>query len=229
MKLILFDIDGTLVHVRSDITAGALHEVVRLGLGHADGPGEVELHGKTDRQIMLEICLTLGCGAEEAQARCDVMQDLLMDYWRRHLTGETVRVLPGVHDLLERLHGMGNITLGLLTGNLERGARLKLAPHDLNRFFPFGAFGCDAVERAELPPVALRRANERTNGAFTFQRTLIVGDSHRDIACARAWGIRSLAVATGVLSAGELALHNPDAICASLAENDYIFEFIQSD
>lgn len=229
MKLILFDIDGTLVHVRSDITRGALRDVVSQGLGHNDELGEVELHGKTDRQILLEICRSLGCDDADAPARCDIMQDLLMDYWRRHLAPETVQLLPGVRDLLERLDRRDDVRLALLTGNLATGARLKLAPHDLNRFFPFGSFGCDAIQRNDLPPIALQRANSMGEENFTFERTLIVGDSHRDITCAQAWGIRSLAVATGMLTAEELRSHGPDAVCESLLESDYIFEFIESD
>lgn len=228
MKLILFDIDGTLVHVRHDITRGALREVVRLGLGHDDELGDVELHGKTDRQILLEICDALGHTSDDRHARCDTMQDLLMEYWYRHLTADTVEVLPGVLNLLERLRGMENVKLGLLTGNLEAGARLKLAPHDLNRFFSFGAFGSDAVDRVQLPPIARQRAGEQGGEEFPYDQMLIIGDSHRDIACAQAWGIRSLAVATGMLDAGQLRGYGPDAVCESLADDSYIFEFIES-
>lgn len=228
MKLILFDIDGTLVHVRHDITRGALREVVRLGLGHDDELGDMELHGKTDRQILLEICDALGHNDDDRHVRCDTMQDLLMEYWHRHLTADTVEVLPGVLDLLDRLHGMENVRLGLLTGNLEPGARLKLAPHDLNRFFPFGAFGSDAVDRVQLPPVAQKRAGDLDGKEFPFDQMLIIGDSHRDIACARAWGIRSLAVATGMLDMEQLRGYDPDAVCESLIDDSYIFEFIES-
>lgn len=227
MKLILFDIDATLIHVRSDVTRNALRDVVRLGLGHEDELAEVELHGKTDRQIMMEICQALGRDISQPDAQCDTMGEHLIGYWERTLNRDTVQVLPGVFDLLERLQARDDVQLALLTGNLETGARLKLAPHDLNRFFPFGAFGSDAVRRDDLPPIALERANAY-GGPFTFERTLIVGDSHRDISCARAWGIRSLAVATGSLGVEELRSYAPDSVCRSLAESEYIFDFIES-
>jgi phosphoglycolate phosphatase-like HAD superfamily hydrolase len=227
MKLILFDIDGTLVNVDHGVTRGAIREVLAGGLGHHDEVADVELHGKTDRQIMLELCAALGHDGDDA--RLEAMERILVGHWERHLGPDTVEILPGVGDLLGRLALTEGVTLGLLTGNVEAGARLKLAPHDLNRYFSFGSFGSDAVNRVDLPPIALRRAGEIAGGDFAFERTLIVGDSHRDIACARAWGIRAMAVATGALSADVLREHAPDALCDSLLESDYIFDFINGD
>jgi phosphoglycolate phosphatase len=224
MKLILFDIDGTLVNVDAGVTRGAIREVLAGGLGH-----DVELHGKTDRQIMLELCEALGHGADDAHARLDAMERILVGHWERHLDPGNVTLLPGVVELLDRLSVTDGVMLGLLTGNVETAARLKLAPHDLNRYFSFGSFGSDAVSRADLPPIALRRASRIAGRELAFERTLIVGDSHRDIACARAWGIRAMAVATGVLSAQALREHAPDALCDSLLESDYIFDFINGD
>ena len=155
------------------------------------------------------------------------MEELLIEGWRRHLDETNVELLPGVRDLLERLSRMDNVRLGLLTGNVEAGARLKLAPHDLNRYFPHGSFGSDAIDRNQLPPIALERATAHEGYPFTFGQTLIIGDSHRDIACARAWGISALAVATGVLSLDTLLGHAPDAACDTLLESDFIFEFIE--
>jgi len=229
MKLILFDIDGTLVNVRSEVTRNAIRQVLATVLDHHDDLGEVELHGKTDRQIMLELCQIVGCAGDAALANVEPMTDVLLAHWERHLSSETVELLPGVGDLLERLSNTEGVALGLLTGNLERAARMKLAPHDLNRYFPFGSFGSDAVRREDLPPIALGRANGLGDERFSYERTMIIGDSHRDIACARAWGIRALAVATGGMSADELRLHSPDGLCESLLESEYIFEFIDGE
>lgn len=227
MKLILFDIDGTLVRVDHELTRQIVRDVVRQGLLCEDRLDDLELHGKTDRQILLEICAAKGCVGDEARSRCVVMEDLLLDGWRQHLNETNVELLPGVRDLLDRLSRIENVRLGLLTGNVEQGARLKLAPHDLNHYFPYGSFGSDAIDRTELPPIALARASAHEGHPFTFDRTLIIGDSHRDIACARAWGISALAVATGVLSLETLLAHAPDAACDTLLESDFIFEFIE--
>lgn len=226
MKLILFDIDGTLVHVRRDVLVGVLGDVVRHGTGHAEGVEGIELHGKTDRQIMLEICAAAGVDAAEAHDRCTMMTDRLLEAWTHVLDAETVEVLPGVAGLLEHLASRDDVRLGLLTGNLEPAARMKLAPHDLNRYFAVGAYGSDAIDRADLPPIALARASALDGRAFTAAETLIIGDSHRDIACAHASGIRALAVATGSLTIDDLLAHNPDGICASLEDHEYVFEFL---
>jgi phosphoglycolate phosphatase-like HAD superfamily hydrolase len=106
-------------------------------------------------------------------------------------------LLPGVVDLLERLAARQDVALGLLTGNWQRGARCKLGRFDLNRFFPFGAFGEDGVQRHELPPVALERAARHAGRVFAAGEVLIVGDSTEDVACARAHDVPCLAVATG--------------------------------
>jgi phosphoglycolate phosphatase-like HAD superfamily hydrolase len=103
-----------------------------------------------------------------------------------------------------------------LTGNWERGARAKLACFDLNRFFAFGAYGCDAVERTALPPVALARAARAAGRRFAPEQTLIVGDSVHDVACARAHGIPCLAVATGRTPAAALAAAGPDWLVPDL-------------
>jgi phosphoglycolate phosphatase len=110
------------------------------------------------------------------------------------------------------------VTLGLLTGNLERGARLKLAPPDYNRYFPFGAFGSDSADRYALPPIAVNRALERTGRRFEGKSIVIVGDSVHDVACGRSLGVRAVAVATGPTRPERLAAEGPDAILESFAD-----------
>lgn len=218
MLLVLFDIDGTLVNVRHDVTRGVVRDVALRGLGDASVADGVELHGKTDRQIMLELCATAGLPEHTTADACTLMERVLMEHWGRCLDETTVDVLPGVQELLAHMATIPDVRLGLLTGNLEAAARLKLAPHALNRFFPYGAYGSDAVDRNLLPPVALRRATEHDGHPHSYERSVIIGDSHRDIACARAWGVRAVAVATGILDAEELRRHRPDALLADLAD-----------
>jgi phosphoglycolate phosphatase len=225
MKLILFDIDGTLISVRRATNRAVIRDLVFRGLDRDTDLPDLELHGKTDRQIMRELCASAGCDGEPE--RIALMESILLENWERHLSAETVELLPGVVDLLERLALRDDVRLALLTGNLEPAARMKLAPHDLNRFFPIGSFGSDAAARDELPPIALERARSHWGDAFDYGDTMIVGDSHRDISCARAWGIRSLAVATGVLTSAELSDHLPDDLCESLLEEDVIDQFIR--
>ncbi|MES1211361.1 MAG: HAD family hydrolase, partial [Acidobacteriota bacterium] len=122
----------------------------------------------------------------------------------RVLERDGMQLLPGVLELLESLAARPDVTLALLTGNWEAGARIKLSRFGLNRFFPFGAFGSDATDRDDLPPVALGRAERHTGRPFRPEEALIIGDSIHDVGCARAHGIPVLAVATGRTSAKEL-------------------------
>jgi len=226
MKLILFDIDGTLIRVRADAHRRAIDELLGTLFDHHDGSPPVEMHGKTDRQIFLEIAGILGIDSATAEERVSDLDSALCAVWDRHLDASSVIVLEGVRELLDDLSARDDLRLGLLTGNLESCARRKLAPHGLDQYFPFGAFGSDAIDRNDLPPIALDRARTLHGLDIDFDRTLIIGDSHRDIACARAWGIRSLAVATGSLSVEDLLRHEPDAVCASLRDNSYIMNFL---
>jgi phosphoglycolate phosphatase len=106
-------------------------------------------------------------------------------------------VLPGVEALLARLAARRDVTLALLTGNWEGGARVKLSSAGLDGYFGFGAFGDDGIERRELPPVALERARRARGVGAALDRVLVIGDTRHDVDCARAHGLAVLAVATG--------------------------------
>jgi phosphoglycolate phosphatase-like HAD superfamily hydrolase len=117
--------------------------------------------------------------------------------------------MPGVVALLELLEREPEVVLALLTGNIEPGARIKLGAHELNRYFPFGAFGSDSAVRAELPPVATRRAEELTGRRFEPSDVVIIGDSIHDVRCAVPHGATSIAVPTGPTSAEALIAESP--------------------
>jgi len=136
----------------------------------------------------------------------------------RELDRQCMRLLPGVSETLESLARRKDVVLGLVTGNWEPGARTKLSRFDLNRFFDFGAFGCDGVERSDLPPVALERAELMTGRRFRPEEALIVGDTIHDVTCAKAHGIPVLAVATGRTTAETLREGGADRVVADLTE-----------
>jgi phosphoglycolate phosphatase-like HAD superfamily hydrolase len=123
-----------------------------------------------------------------------------------------------VFPLLEALEGQSSVTLGLLTGNLEPTARLKLAPLDANRFFAFGAFGSDDEDRYRLPAIALERAREAVGLSFEGPDVVIVGDSVHDVLCGRGLGVRAVAVATGKTLPERLAEVAPDALLADFSD-----------
>ena len=203
MRLILFDVDGTLLTCGPQVRplfADALREVFGR-TGDLDG---YCFAGKTDPRIVLDLMTAAGLEPEAVRRALPRMRDRYLDRLERRLERRGMAVLPGVVELLERLAAAPDVTLGLVTGNWRSGARIKLAHFDLNRFFPFGAFGDDGVQRHELPPVALARARAATGRGFAPSEVLIVGDSVEDVACARAHSLRCLAVATGWTASADL-------------------------
>jgi phosphoglycolate phosphatase-like HAD superfamily hydrolase len=220
-RLILFDIDGTLVHCgaqgRSFFEA-ALIEV----FGTAGNLRSIDLAGKTDPGIALEALTVAGFSRDEVMAELPRLKASYVARLGQALDRERMCLLPGLPEVLTRLAEREDVVLALLTGNWEPGARIKLSHFDLNGFFAFGAFGCDGAAREELPPVALDRAFRATGRRFGPAETLIVGDSLNDIACAHAHGIAVLAVATGHTPAATLEAAGanwvvPDLLAAGAA------------
>jgi phosphoglycolate phosphatase len=220
-RLVLFDIDGTLLsagRVARESVLRALEAAYgwRASREHEDR-SRYDFSGKTDPQIVREL-VTAELGADRCEAGLERALALYLEELERRLVPGTIVPKPGVSELLGRLAAEPGVTLGLLTGNLEPGARLKLAPPDYNRYFPFGAFGSDSADRYALPPIAVRRALERTGRRFGGKSVVIVGDSVHDVACGRPLGVRSVAVATGPTRPERLAAEKPDALLENFAD-----------
>jgi phosphoglycolate phosphatase len=198
--LLLFDIDGTLLHRATDAHRDALqaallevHEVDASSLRPASPAG------RTDGEIARAILIDAGISAERIDERADAVRELCCRNYARLCPADlTGTVLPGVRELLELLSWRDDVLLGLLTGNYEPVARIKLERAGIGHYFPGGqgAFGSDSEDRAALPQLARRRAGARGR-PYPRERTVVIGDTPRDIACARADGVRCVAVATG--------------------------------
>jgi phosphoglycolate phosphatase len=228
-RLVLFDIDGTLIsagRVARDAILRSLKESFDWAYtpDHEDR-GKFDFSGKTDPQIVRELVLE-HVGRDRFERGLPRALETYLAELERQLVPGTVVPKPGIAALLAKLAADPRVTLGLLTGNLERGARLKLAPPDFNRYFPFGAYGSDSSDRYQLPPIAVERAFEKTGRRFTGKSVVIVGDSIHDVACGRALGVRAVAVATGITSPERLAAERPDALFESFAETDRAFAAI---
>jgi phosphoglycolate phosphatase len=214
--LLLFDVDGTLLLKAAEAHKEAFHVALHEVFGIEDATSfRVATPGKTDLQIAREVLLQAGCDARRIDDRLPELGDAWVRAHAERQPEIADRVAPGMTELLEWLAGVDGVTLSLLTGNLEPIARLKLHRAGLGEFFPRGqgAFGSDSEDRADLPAVARRRAG---HGGEDYPRTqtAVIGDTPLDIACARADGVRAVAIATGPYSVDDLRAADDVAVDA---------------
>jgi phosphoglycolate phosphatase len=221
-RILLFDVDGTLVHAGG---AGrrALEQALEQHLGGAVRPQEawltgMKLDGMTDRLIVREAMVAVGHPFDEAL--CDRVLEAYAERLEREIEGPGYAVLPGVAALLAELAGRGAV-MGLCTGNVARGARIKLARGGLDRYFGFGdgdvcGFASDGEARELIVAAALRRASAHLRRAVAPGEALVIGDTPRDIAAARAVGCPVLAVATGRFTVEALRAEGADLVLPTL-------------
>jgi phosphoglycolate phosphatase-like HAD superfamily hydrolase len=216
--LLLFDIDGTLLLKATREHAESLHAALARVYHLRDPPGRVEAAGRTDGAIARSILLLAGVDAERIDAHMsDVRRVCCQEYARRCPPDLRDRVAPGMGPVLDKLAGVRGLRLSLVTGNLEPIARLKLERAGIGHHFPGGegGFGSDDDDRAALPEIARTRAGQ--NGRpYPREKTIVIGDTPRDIACARADGVRVIAIATGPFGADEL--QDADAVVGHARE-----------
>jgi phosphoglycolate phosphatase len=223
-RLVLFDIDGTLLSAGRAARESILAALAAV-LGWEGSSDGNDFSGKTDPQILRELVME-SVGRPRFEAAIESVLDRYVEELSRRLRPEAVVVKPGVSALLDRLADDPRVTLGLLTGNIERGARLKLEPAGLNRYFSFGAFGNDSADRYRLPPIAVARARAETGRDFPNESVIIIGDSVHDVGCGRTLGARTIAVATGPTTAEALAAERPDALFPDFSDVDAAQEAI---
>jgi phosphoglycolate phosphatase-like HAD superfamily hydrolase len=216
-RLVLFDIDGTLLSA-GGVTARTFEGALQDVFGTVGDAARYDYSGKTDPQIVRELMQGAGFSDSEIEER----RPLALSRYRERLAAsirpDHVQAKPGVSALLDALERRSSVTLGLLTGNLEPTARLKLVPLDANRFFPFGAFGSDDEDRYRLPAIALERARAAVGIPFEGPDVVIVGDSVHDVLCGRELGVRAVAVATGKTSPERLVEVGPSALLADFSD-----------
>ncbi len=215
-RLLLFDIDGTLVQGGPAKTA---FQEALVATYSTTGPIEVhEFSGKTDPQIARELLRLAGLDDGEIDAGLPSLFDRYVAGLRTRLPTTPVEVLPGVTELVDALQREADVALGLVTGNVAEGARLKLSGPGLQDRFEIGGFGSDSEERNDLPGIALERARERWNVDFAPDDVVVIGDTPRDVECGRAHGLKTMAVATGNFSADELRTTAADIVVADFSD-----------
>jgi len=214
-RLLLFDIDGTLV--LGGPAKGAFHTALLETFGTA---GDIETHnfaGKTDPQIARELLSVAGLSDAEIDAGFPALWDRYLHHLGERLPGHPMNVLPGVGSLLQALSEEADVALGLLTGNIVRGAELKLRSVGLFDHFRMGSYGSDSEIRNDLAPIALQRAAE-TWRPFDPREVWVIGDTPADVECGQAGGTRTLGVATGRYGPEILAQAGADVVLDDMAD-----------
>jgi phosphoglycolate phosphatase-like HAD superfamily hydrolase len=226
MKLVLFDIDGTLLWTDG---AGrrAVHDSLQEVFGVAVPEGH-EFDGKTDPQIVRELMQLAGLPRETIDARLPdalarYVQLLAVELQSEH-RGD---VFPGVHALLDALEARDDVVLGLLTGNVHEGAAAKLKAVGIDRArFKIGAFGSDHADRPELPAIARARAHEAFGTLLPGSDVVVIGDTPADMSCGNGIGARAIGVATGRYSVDALRACSAAAVFSNLSDTDAVVRAI---
>jgi len=224
-KLVLFDVDGTLISDGGAARAG-FHEALRRVYRFEPMLDPYDFSGRTDPQIARMVLSDAGFSELDIEAGLENLWREYIAELRTRADEGHVRTLPGVRDLLDALSGSSWATLGLLTGNIEPGARLKLAPPELNRFFHFGAFGSDSLHREELPPIAADRAFLLEKHRYDGEDIVVIGDSIYDVRCAKPHRAITVAVASGRTPLSLLRPEKPDFLFESLEDFHGVIEAI---
>ena len=218
-RLLLWDIDGTLIS-----TGAAGHRAIQLataerfgGSGDLDG---VEIAGRTDISIAHQVLEKYGEPITPSSMKRFL--EMYLALLAQELPRTQGRVMPGVLELLQRAQHRPDTILGLLTGNLRRGAQLKLEHYNLWHFFALGAFADDHHDRNQLGRFALNRVQERYGTEFLPGQVDVIGDTGHDIACGKAFGARTIAIATGSWSRARLVEYEPDFLFADLSDIEHV-------
>lgn len=221
--LYLFDIDGTLI-TSGGAGVNSFTDAVVAYCGSKAPLEGINFAGNTDTGIARSVLVTAGMEPSDA----NVMG--LLDTYLAILPGRMGlhdgRLLPGITPLLNSLKERPDCVLALLTGNLAAGAEVKLSHYGVWHYFGFGAYADDHHVRNELGPVAAARALEEHGEEFTPDRIYVIGDTPRDIECGKAFGAKTVAVATGHYSRAMLAKHSPDFLFDDFSDPDAVLDAI---
>jgi phosphoglycolate phosphatase-like HAD superfamily hydrolase len=214
-RLVLFDIDGTLV-TDGGASRAAFASALADVYGYTGDVNQYDFSGRTDPQIAFMLLGDAGISETDIAAKLPALWNHYLAGVAGNIANGRVRALDGIPELVAALAEKPEVTLALLTGNLEKGARLKLTPPDLNRYFSFGAFGSDSSKREELPPIAAERASHIHR--FAKDDIVIIGDSIYDVRCGVPHGATTIAVASGKTSGEKLRAEKPTFFFESAAD-----------
>lgn len=229
LRILLWDLDGTLVRGKrfgtfKDYTIPMLESV----FGTAGSLHGMIVSGMTDLQIVEEALRSEGITREHISARKDQLRTSYITEMKKAVGNgaHVIEAIPGARETLEALHAHPRYQSALLTGNIELAAHLKVEAADLARFFTLpGAFGDESFDRRDLPALAAQRINKQLGAELEPEQFIVIGDTPNDIACARHFGARVVAVATGrIHSPDDLLEHKPDALLPDLVDVELVLK-----
>lgn len=226
MKLLLFDVDGTLIRSHG---AGrmALEAALTELFGTAGPIADYQMSGKTDARIITDLLIAVGIDDKTIDARLPEIYKTMAVKGRDIFWEQEMASCAGIDALLPRLAARNDVLLGLLTGNSSITAPLKLEASGINPLiFRVGAYGSDAIDRNQLPALAMERAHQLTGIPITGEQTVIIGDTPADILCARAGKATAVAVASGWHAVATLAKYQPDHLLENLADTDHVLKIL---
>jgi phosphoglycolate phosphatase len=228
-KILLFDIDGTLIRaVRRPEYRDLIREMLTEIFGTFGRIGEVDFGGRTDLSIYREALECEGITMEAIRQRLPVVETRMVEILAAlAATGEVFRLCAGVRELLDAIHENEIFFPSLLTGNVEKLAEAKLQVVGIHHYFQArGAFGSDAENRDHLPEIAAQRMREHFRRQIEPEQFIIIGDTPRDISCARYFGAKVIAVATGAHTIEQLKSHAPDALLEDLSDTEAMLKLL---
>ena len=227
MRLVLFDIDGTLLN-SGGLGRASMQRALGMIFGSPGNPS-YRYDGKTDKQIVRDVMRLEGHSDEHIDSRMEQLIGLYLEGLREGAASGkfNVRPLDGVIEILDALETRDDVVLGLLTGNVEPGARIKLQAAGINPDrFRVNAFGSDHEHRPELPAIARRRAGEQLGLDLAGDRLVVIGDTPADIECGRSLGAKAIGVASGHYTVEQLRAHHPYAVFASMRDTPLVLDSI---
>lgn len=218
MKLLLFDIDGTLI--RSNSAGRMAMKAALEAMFDSSGPlDDYNMSGKTDARIITDLLTAMGIPEREIDEKLPSIYKLMAIKAREIYPDRDISPCPGVQQLLSDLKLRNDVVVGLLTGNSRSTTPLKLSAAGINpQQFMVAAYGSDHLDRNQLPAIAMHRASVLTGVRFSGDNTVIIGDTPADILCARAGSAKAIAVAGGWHSMDALARYNPDYLFEDLVD-----------